>query len=76
MNPRRLPVSVAEKLQTAQFVVDADGTKTAVILDYAVWEELVSLLEATEDAEEIDRLREAGTEAIPWEQAKAEMRTR
>jgi hypothetical protein len=67
-------VSVAEKLQTAQFVVDAGGNKKAVILDYAVWEELLSLLEDAEDAEEIDRLREAGEEAISWEQAKAELR--
>jgi len=68
-------VSVAEKLQTAQFVVDADGTKLAVILDYAIWEELLSLLEDHVDAEEIDHLREAGEEVIPWEQAKAELRT-
>jgi hypothetical protein len=67
-------VSVAEKLQTAHFVVDVRGTKTAVILDYAVWEELLSLLEDAEDAEEIARLREAGGEAISWEQAKEELR--
>lgn len=68
-------MSVAEKLQTAQFVVDADGTKLAVILDYAIWEELLSLLEDHVDAAEIDHLREAGEEVIPWEQAKAELRT-
>jgi hypothetical protein len=73
MGPRRPRVSVTEKLQTAQFVVDADGTRRAVILDYALWEELLSLLEDAEDALEIDHLREAGEEAIPWEQAKAEL---
>jgi hypothetical protein len=30
-------------------------------------------LEDLEDAEEIRRLREAGEETIPWEQAKAEL---
>lgn len=65
---------VTEKLRAAQFVVDSDGTKRAVLLDYAVWEELLSLLEYAEDALEIDHLREAGEEAIPWEQAKAELR--
>jgi len=65
---------VIELLQTAQFVVDASGNKKAVVLDYAVWEELLTLLEDLEDAEEIRRLREAGEEAIPWEQAKAELR--
>jgi hypothetical protein len=73
MNPRRLQVSVTEKLRTAQLVVDADGTKRAVLLDYALWEELLLLLEDAEDAAEIDHLREAGEEAIPWEQAKAEL---
>lgn len=67
-------MSVTEILQTAQFVVDSDGTKRAVILDYALWEELLSLLEDAEDAAEIDHLREAGEEGIPWEQAKAELR--
>lgn len=67
-------MSVAEKLQTAQFVVDADGTKKAIILDYALWEELLLLLEDAEDAAEIAHLREAGEEAIPWEQAKVELR--
>jgi hypothetical protein len=33
------------------------------------------LLEDLEDAEEIRRLREVGEEAIPWEQAKAELRS-
>ncbi len=74
INVRRLNVTVAEKLQAAQFVVDADGTKKAVVLDYALWEELLSLLEDAEDAEEIAFLRESGEEAVPWEEAKAELR--
>ena len=67
-------MSVIELLQTAQFVMDASGNKKAVVLDYTVWEELLTLLEDGEDAEEIRRLRETGEEAIPWEQAKAELR--
>lgn len=46
-----------------------------MVLDYAVWEELLSLLEDSEDADEVRRLREAGEEAIPWEKAKTELRT-
>ena len=64
-------MTVAEKLQAAQFVIDADGTKKAVVLDYALWEELLLLLE---DAEELNLLRESGEEAVSWEQAKAELR--
>jgi hypothetical protein len=39
----------------------------------ANWEELLASLEDLEDAEEIRCLREAKEEAIPWEQAKAEL---
>ena len=67
-------MTVAEKLQAAQFVVDADGTKKAVVLEYALWEELLLLLEDAEDAEELDLLRKSGEEAVSWEQAKAELR--
>lgn len=67
-------MSVIDMLQTAEFVIDAHGNKKAVLLDYKVWEELLTLLEDWEDAEEIRRLRESGEAAIPWEQAKAELR--
>jgi hypothetical protein len=67
-------MAVTELLQTAQFLVDAEGNKKSVVLDYTLWEELLTWLEDLEDAEEIQRLREAGEQAIPWEQAKAELR--
>ena len=67
-------MTVLQRLETAQFVVDADGNKTAVVLDYAVWEQLLTLLEDLEDAEEIRRLRLAGEETVSWEEAKAELR--
>jgi hypothetical protein len=67
-------VSIHELLQAVQFVVDAKGNKKAVVFDYSLWEELLSLLEDLEDAEEIRQLREDGGETVPWEQAKAELR--
>jgi len=67
-------MSVTELLQTTQFLVDAAGNKKAVVLDYAVWQGLLTLLEDLEDAEEIRQLRKSGEEAIPWEQARAELR--
>lgn len=69
-------MSVSEVLQQAQFLVDAEGNRKAVVFDYNVWEELLTFLEDWEDAEEIHRLREAGEtkEALPWEQAKEELR--
>ncbi|MGH8646350.1 MAG: hypothetical protein ACREX4_18585 [Gammaproteobacteria bacterium] len=67
-------MSVVELLRNVEFLVDTSGSKKAVLLDYKVWEELLTELEGMEDAEEIERLREAGEEAIPWEQAKQELR--
>ena len=67
-------MNATKMLQAAEFVVDANGNKKAVLLDYKVWEELLTLIEDWEDAEEIRRLREVGEEAIPWEQAKSELR--
>ncbi|NUQ36463.1 MAG: hypothetical protein HUU23_01445 [Caldilineales bacterium] len=65
---------VFDVLDKTQFVVDARGARQAVLVDYRLWEELLALLEDREDADEIRRLREAGEEAISWDQAKAELR--
>ena len=67
-------MSVAKLAETAQFLVDAGGIRKAVVLDYALWEELLTLLEDLEDAEEIRRLRMMKEETVPWESAKAELR--
>ena len=65
-------MGVADLIQKFQFVVDSNGEKQSVLIDYAVWEELLSLLEGLEDSEEIGRLRDAAEEFVPWEQAKVE----
>ena len=67
-------MSVIELLRKAQFVVDASGNRKAGLLDYTAWEELLTLLEDWEDSDEIRRLREAGEQAISWEEAKTELR--
>ena len=46
-------MGVADLIQKFQFVVDAKGEKQSVLIDYAVWEELLNLLEDLEDSEEI-----------------------
>ena len=69
-------MSIAELMRAAQFLVDADGNRKAVVIDYAVWEELLALLEELEDAEEIRRLRSSEEEVISWEQAKEELRAK
>jgi hypothetical protein len=67
-------MTVTELLQATQFLVDANGNKKAVVFDFVIWEELLTLLEDLEDTKEIRHLREASEETIPWEQAKAELR--
>jgi len=68
-------VSTAELLRSVQFLVDASGNKKAVLLDYSVWEDLLTHMEDLEDAQEIQRLREANEEIITWDQAKVELRS-
>ncbi len=68
-------MTVEKILDSVQYVVDGTGNRKAVQLELSVWEELITLLEELEDAEELARLREAvqngAEEVIPWEQAKA-----
>lgn len=61
-------MSIAELIKTAQFVVDGDGNRRAVQLDLVVWEELITLLEDLEDAEEMAQAHQEDDELIPWEQ--------
>ena len=67
-------MTVKEMLNAAQFLVDTDGTRKAVVLDYSLWQELIEMLEDLEDIEELQNLQNADKETIPWEQAKVELR--
>lgn len=65
---------VVDLLEKAQFLVDKSGHRKAILLEYNVWEALLTYLEDLEDAEEIAHLRESGEETISWQQAKAKLR--
>ena len=67
-------MTLKELLQSAEYLVDANGKKKAVVVDFKAWEEILELLEDLEDIEEVRQLREAKQEYVPWEQAKAELR--
>jgi hypothetical protein len=67
-------MSVLELIKSAQFMVDGAGNKKAVVLDMAMWEELLTLLEDLEDAQDLTELRQLDEEVTSWEQAKAELR--
>ena len=48
-------MQVNEMIEKAQFVTDSTGKKRAVLLDYALWEELLELVEDSEDGKGGDR---------------------
>ena len=64
-------MKVSELKEMAQTVIDSDGNKRAILLDYDIWAEL---MEELEDMEAIDEVRESGEGYIPWEQAVEELR--
>jgi hypothetical protein len=68
-------MSIAELIKTAQFVVDSKGNRKAVQLDLAIWEELITLLEDLEDAEEMGQARQEEDELIPWGQVVSDYKT-
>ena len=67
-------MQMTELIDAARFMVDSDGRKKAVVLDYEHWQGLLELLEDLADLQEVDRVRNAAEETIPWEQAKEELR--
>lgn len=69
-------MTVAELLHAARFLVDAEGKTTAVVLDVEAWEEILTLLEDLEDADELRRLRETDEEVVSWDDAKQALRAR
>lgn len=66
-------MTIAEILNSVKFVVTPDGHQSAVVVDLAIWEQIVTLLEDVEDAEEIKKARMIKEETIPWKTAKKEL---
>ena len=67
-------MTVADILSSVKFVVNPDGHQSAVVVDLDVWEQIVTLLEDTEDAEEIKQARAIKEETILWKTAKKELK--
>jgi len=59
-------MTVADILNSVKFVVDPNGQQSAVMVDMDVWEQIVTLLEDVEDAEEIEKAHSVKEETIPW----------
>lgn len=66
-------MTIAELLKSVKYVVNTNGQQSAVVVDMNVWEQIVALLEDTEDTEEIKQLRTIKEETIPWQTAKKEL---
>ena len=63
-------MTVADILNSVKFVVNPDGRKSAVVVGLDVWEQIVALLEDTEDAEELKKVHTVKEGTIPWKVAK------
>ena len=66
-------MTVAEILNSVKFVVDPNGQQSAVVVDIEVWEQIVTLLEDVEDAEEVKKGRSLKEETVPWKTAKKDL---
>jgi len=67
-------MTIADILNSIKFVVDPDGHQSAVMVDLDVWEQIVTLLEDTEDADEIKKARTVKEETIPWKVTKKDLK--
>jgi hypothetical protein len=63
-------MSISDLLSSVKFVVDPNGQQSAVVVDIEVWEEIVTLLEEAEDADEMKKARSVQEELIPWDTVK------
>ena len=66
-------MTVTDILNSVKFVVTPEGHQSAVVVDLDIWEQIVTLLEDAEDAEEIKKARMVKEESIPWKIAKKEL---
>jgi len=67
-------MTVAEILKSVNFVVGPKGKESALLVDMAVWEQIVTMLEDAEDADGIKQARSVRKEQVPWNVAKKELR--
>ncbi len=60
-------------LRNEQYVVDADGKRTQVLLSVAEFERLVEAVEELESIRAYDEAKASADEAIPFDQAVREI---
>lgn len=57
------------------YVIDETGTRTAVLIDIEYYQKLLDALEELESIRAYDEAKEAGDEAVPFEQAAHEIKS-
>ncbi|MFA5872679.1 MAG: hypothetical protein WC832_01820 [Anaerolineales bacterium] len=67
-------MTVAEILKSVKFVVNPNGQQSAVLLDLNLWEQILTILEDAEDADEMKQTRAIKEDKIPWNIAKKELK--
>ena len=65
-------MTIAEILESVQFVVDREGKQTAVQFDMRTWEMLRQFLEDNEDILDIQQARQEEDTVFDWEQVVAD----
>jgi hypothetical protein len=66
-------MSVSEIVKSVTYLVDTDGNKKAVQVDWSVWQELLNILEDQEDDRRWDELFAAHPEVMERLAAEAEI---
>jgi hypothetical protein len=66
-------MSISEIIKSATYLVDTDGNKKAVQVDWSVWQELLDILEDQEDDRRWDELFAAHPEVMERLAAEAEI---
>jgi hypothetical protein len=76
-------MSITELVASAQFVVDAEGNRKAVVLDLPIWEELLNLLDELDDLTDTaaavaayQEYKQDPSTARPWVEVEAEFVTK
>ena len=54
-------------------MINPDGKKSAVMVDLDVWEQITTMLEDLEDAEEMKQARTVHEQTVYWNAAKLEL---
>ena len=66
-------MTVADILEKVKFVISPTGKKSAVVVDLEIWEQIVTMLEDLEDAEEMKQMRAVSEETVPWNEVKKDL---